>query len=229
MDLSHVGLSCHQCHERDLLPISCDVCFRHFCRSHCAAVQHGCLCSRVDLVAQTGQSMDACRRLATLMTRTVIPNATRDGDVKFRTLSLHSKALTFLPEVRGGLALLGSFGWTRDGDFLMLSDALDWRKSLASQERHFAQLLRQLDNVSSSKRVAQDFDMFLVLDFEATCQDGPEKIKPQEIIECECPAATLKGSDQLFLLQCQWYLSTRLHCAWWPSSTRTFALLRIRG
>jgi hypothetical protein len=33
------------------------------------------------------------------------------------------------------------------------------------------------------KQTKQDFDYLLVLDFEATCQDGAEKITPQEIIE----------------------------------------------
>lgn len=200
MDLSEVGVSCRACRERDLLPITCDVCCWSYCRAHSAPADHQCVAEPADVLS-IDQSHDACRRLATLMTRTVIPNAKANADTKFRTLSLHSKALAFLPDVRGGLALLQSFGWSRVGDFLTLGvaqpgeDVLDWRKSLDRQERHFTQLLRQLGEKApgSSKRVKQDFEFFLVLDFEATCQDGPEKIKPQEIIECKCKWLGVRG------------------------------------
>lgn len=189
MELSTVGKRCHHCSGNDFLPVCCGGCFHWFCGAH--SVQHDCgglkRKSAEQLVQREMQDMQALERLCELIQGKIVVNALKHEAVetKFRTLSVKGNALKCLAAVLGGEeTFFISFGWKRDGDFLTLAvpddGTLDWRASLRSLEQ-FCIGVRRL--IQGAPKVMQSFQYFCVLDFEATCQDGPTKLSPQEVIE----------------------------------------------
>jgi ERI1 exoribonuclease 3 len=167
--------SCRECDAQELLPFCCPQC----CRTYCAAHKGSHACAVVpNLSEEKLQDRAALRQLASLFAERVLPELKRSGVM--RPLRRDSKALACLDATVGGVRLLEALGW-RVGPELVELDvrALDLRRSVERQMGVFQQLLGQ------RPKAPQTLDYLVVLDFEATCQEG-RRIQPQEIIEFPC-------------------------------------------
>ncbi len=168
-------MACRECEAEELLPFCCPQCSRFFCAAHKGT--HACT-AVPNLAEEPFQDRAALRQLAALFAERVLPELQRTGVP--RPLRRDSKPLACMDKTCGGVRLLEALGW-RVGPELIELDvrALDVRRSVERQLLLFQQLLGQ------RPKAAQTLDYLVVLDFEATCQEG-QRIKPQEIIEFPC-------------------------------------------
>ena len=170
-----VRTACRECEAEELLPFCCPQCCRFFCATHKAA--HACPAVPA-LADEPFQDGAALAQLAALFAERVLPELLRTGVV--RPLRRDGRALACLERTVGGVRLLEALGWRVGPELLELDlRALDLRRSAQRQLLVFQELLGQ------RPKSAQALDYLVVLDFEATCQEG-RRISPQEIIEFPC-------------------------------------------